>query len=1646
MLEALYDATGGAAWRQSTNWKTPEPLGEWEGVVLDATGRVAELRLAANNLTGPIPAELGRLINLTVLDLNSNNLSGAIPGALGSLVNLTSLDLDDNALSGPIPGALGSLVNLTSLDLDDNALSGPIPGVLGNLVNLTSLDLAGNTLNGRIPGVLGNLVNLEELNLGGNTLNGPIPGELRNLINLEELRLHDNNLSGAIPGELGNLINLEGLWLFGNALSGAIPGELGNLINLEALGLHENDLSGSLPSSMTNLRQLETLWTYNNGGLCAPADAEFQVWLATVDDFQGDTCAGGDDNLAPQPVGTIPAQTLREGSGAIAVNVAPYFRDPDGDPLAYTAVTSDGRVVTAVVSGSTVSLAPVSAGTATVTVTARDPGGLSGTQTIAVTVTSSADAADRAVLEAFYDATGGAGWANSTNWKTLAPLGEWFGVTTDPNGRVTELELGVNQLTGQIPPSLGHLSNLRNLVLWVNQLSGPIPAELGNLANLTWLGLGTNALTGLIPPELGGLVGLEYLDLAGNALTGPIPAELGGLANLRSLYLHVNELSGPIPPELGNLSRLEVLGLTENRLSGPIPSELASLVNLKWLELAANDLSGPVPGELGHLVDLEQLHLYENALSGPLPSLMTNLSQLEALLIHSNAGLCVPAEAAFQAWLATIEDFRGNTCAGGDNLAPQPVGTIPAQTLREGSGAIAVNVAAYFRDPDGDPLTYTAVSSDGGVVTAVVSGSTVTLAPVSAGTATVTMTARDPAGLSARQTIAVTVTSSSDLSDRAVLEAFYDATDGPNWAISTNWKTEAELDDWYGVTARNGRVTELDLGLVYLLGPIPPELGNLGSLAYLDLSSNLFSGPIPPELGNLGSLAYLDLSFNGLSGPIPPELGNLTNLTDLWLGENGLSGPIPPELGNLTNLVNLYLHTNQLSGRIPPELGNLANLEVLYLYANPALTGPLPQSLTGLLRLGSLDISDSGLCAPADAAFQAWLANLNFQGDICADVANRAPQPVGTTPTYTLREGSGAIAVNVAPYFRDPDGDPLAYTAVTSDGRVVTAVVSGSTVSLAPVSAGTATVTVTARDPGGLSGTQTIAVTVTSSADAADRGVLEAFYDATGGAGWANSTNWKTLAPLGEWFGVTTDPNGRVTRLDLGENQLTGQIPPALGHLSNLRNLSLWVNQLSGPIPVELGNLRNLTDLVLWGNQLSGPIPVELGNLSSLGFLDLSVNQLSGPIPPELGNLANLSLVWLGHNRLSGPIPPELGNLSGLFDLHLGGNQLSGPIPPELGSLTNLAGLRLDDNQLSGRVPSELGDLTNLWELYLNANTALTGPLPPTLTRLSQLTLLDISDSALCAPADAAFQAWLATLDFQGDTCAAPEPVGTFPAQTLREGGGVTAVDVSAYFQDPNGDPLTFTAVSSDNGIVTAAVAGSTVALTPASAGTATVTVTARDPAGLTATQTIAVTVFPSNRPPEPVGTLAPLRIEVDGAAVTVEVSGAFRDPDGDALTYGASSSAPSVAWVSVSGSRVTIAPVSAGTATVRVTATDVGGSNTTATQTFRVTVTLPFTDDPIVPGVTPVKAAHFTELRARIDAVRIAVGLGRFPWTDSRVVAGVTPVKGVHMSELRTALAQAYYAAGRTTGFSTDAIRAGTGIRAWHINELRRAVETLER
>ena len=187
--------------------------------------------------------------------------------------------------------------------------------------------------------------------------------------------------------------------------------------------------------------------------------------------------------------------------------------------------------------------------------------------------------------------------------------------------------------------------------------------------------------------------------------------------------------------------------------------------------------------------------------------------------------------------------------------------------------------------------------------------------------------------------------------------------------------------------------------------------------------------------------------------------------------------------------------------------------------------------------------------------------------------------------------------------------------------------------------------------------------TPTPAQSASDRAVLIALYHSTGGANWDDNTNWLSDRPIGEWHGVTTDSNGRVIKLNLPENHLTGEIPPELGGLSKLTGLWLLRNQLTGGIPPELGGLSNLAKLYLFSNQLTGEIPPELGGLSKLTELFLDDNQLTGEIPPELSRLSNLTVgLGLSDNQLTGGIPPELGRLSDLTGLFLANNQLTGCI------------------------------------------------------------------------------------------------------------------------------------------------------------------------------------------------------------------------------------------------------------------------------------------------------------------------------------------------------------------------------------------------
>ncbi len=160
--------------------------------------------------------------------------------------------------------------------------------------------------------------------------------------------------------------------------------------------------------------------------------------------------------------------------------------------------------------------------------------------------------------------------------------------------------------------------------------------------------------------------------------------------------------------------------------------------------------------------------------------------------------------------------------------------------------------------------------------------------------------------------------------------------------------------------------------------------------------------------------------------------------------------------------------------------------------------------------------------------------------------------------------------------------------------------------------------------------TATTAPPAASGSAETDREALVALYNATDGGNWNESANWLSDAPLGEWEGVTTDGDGRVTQLDLRNHDLSGEIPAELGSLSNLIALDLSDNELSGEIPAELGSLSNLVLLRLNDNDLSGEIPAELGSLSNLGELRIARSGLSGCVPSRLEGQIDPDPLYLG--------------------------------------------------------------------------------------------------------------------------------------------------------------------------------------------------------------------------------------------------------------------------------------------------------------------------------------------------------------------------------------------------------------------------------
>ena len=557
-------------------------------------------------------------------------------------------------------------------------------------------------------------------------------------------------------------------------------------------------------------------------------------------------------------------------------------RAMDGVPVAWLSAETTVAAVDA--SGL---VTAVGGGAVTVTVRA---GEASGDALVTVAINP-----DRAALVALYNATGGPNWVNNENWLTDAPLGEWYGVETDADGRVVRVLLGRQRLTGPIPPELGKLAELEWLNLFENTLTGPIPPELGNLAELSRLDLWYNDLTGPIPQSflqlghlwiffvvngqdvcvpgvsafIAWLEGIENRDTEAGSF-----CNAADVAALRALF-EGTDGAGWTESDgwLGDDAVEEWYGVTAD-----------SLGHVTELALEGNGLTGRLPATLGDMPRMTVLRISDNALSGRLPRSLTDLSLVE--FRYSETELCAPAGVTFQDWLNAITSLEGT----GVNCDP------PSSDR---------DILEIFYDASGGPNW---TNKDNWL----------TDAPL-------------------KDWYGVEVDGEGRVSELVI----YD--NNLTGRIPPELGNLAEL-------------VRLDLGTYLVLGrapnkltgPIPPELGNIPDLVGLDLQGNSFTGRIPPELGNIARLYSLSLADNKLTGRIPPELGNIANLRGLFLSSNDLSGSVPPELGALTRLGRLTLARNPgLTGALPQSLTGSINWKSCSRAGRNCVRPGMPTSRTG---------------------------------------------------------------------------------------------------------------------------------------------------------------------------------------------------------------------------------------------------------------------------------------------------------------------------------------------------------------------------------------------------------------------------------------------------------------------------------------------------------------------------------------------------------------------------------------------------------------------------------------------------------------------------------------------------------------------------
>ncbi|CAN4084372.1 unnamed protein product [Withania somnifera] len=614
----------------------------------------------------------------------------------------------------------------------------------------------------------------------------------------------------------------------------------------------------------------------------------------------------------------------------------------------------------------------------------------------------------------------------------------------DEFAKLTSLEyLDVSSnygINGPLKKSLGKLCNLTTLILSYNSITGYITEFVNALSecqsnNLETLDLSFNELSGNLPATLGQLKKLKSLQLRFNSLTGTIPETIGELSSLEALYLNSNKMSGNLIPNIGQLTSLVSLDISDNMWEGVVTE--AHFLNLSDLQefsvgmkLGKNiTLTFNISSNWSPPFKLTLLTIQSCKLGPKFPHWLKDQNELTSIIFNT-AGI----SDAVPDWFIELDLKLDNLDMAYNNLK----GKVPNKFQFN----FLANVDLSNNRFEGPLPLWSSNITTLYLRDNLFSGPI----PVIICEALLNLTDLDISHNNLNGTIPLCISDMNQLTtltlnNNQLIGQFPDFWGKLPYLYSLDMsenRLSGKIPGSLGSLAylmflrlsgnnlsgelpsslRNcTRMISIDISDNQLSGLIPPWLGEtMRSLLILSVKNNRFSGPIPLKICSLSGLHILDLSENNLSGSIPSCVGNLegfkVELTDVKarqyqgqlkleakgkilyyetilylvnsvdLSSNSLSGEIPVEITNLHKLGTLNLSRNHLTGNIPTDIGELRWIETLDLSINQ-LSGPIPPSIATLDFLSHLNLSYNKLTGkiPISTQFQTKVDPTIFQGN-----------------------------------------------------------------------------------------------------------------------------------------------------------------------------------------------------------------------------------------------------------------------------------------------------------------------------------------------------------------------------------------------------------------------------------------------------------------------------------------------------------------------------------------------------------------------------------------------------------------------------------------------------------------------------------------